>query len=137
MATNGERGTKRRFGQAFSYHLKAGAKINKGAVVALQDGLAIAGIAAAGLTVVGVAAFTADNSAGGNADTAVNVLRDAFFLENASGADEITDADIGNDCFLVDDETVAKTNAANTRSRAGRIDHVEPGGVWVSIDGAR
>ncbi|MBA4784133.1 MAG: hypothetical protein H2045_13055 [Rhizobiales bacterium] len=137
MATNSERGTKRRFGQAFSYPLKAGAKINKGAVVALQNGLAIAGIAAANLTVVGVAAFTADNSAGGDAATAVNVLRDTFFLENAAGADGITAADIGRDCFLVDDETVAKTNAANTRSRAGRIDHVEPGGVWVFINGAR
>ena len=41
--------------------------------------------------------------------------------------------DIGKDCFIVDDQTVAKTNGANTRSRAGKVFDVDADGVWVDF----
>ena len=50
-------------------------------------------------------------------------------------ADLITRAHIGMDCCLVDDETVALTNAASTRVVAGRVADIEVVGattmVWV------
>jgi hypothetical protein len=39
----------------------------------------------------------------------------------------------GNDCYLVDDQTVAKTSATNTRSVAGKIVDVDSQGVWVKL----
>jgi len=38
---------------------------------------------------------------------------------------------------MVDDETVAKTDGGDARSRAGLIRAVEPDGVWVQIDGRK
>ena len=35
-------------------------------------------------------------------------------------------------CYVVDDETVAKTNGTNTRSRAGVVVDVDAQGVWVT-----
>jgi hypothetical protein len=46
----------------------------------------------------------------------------------------ITRAEIGDDCYIVDDSTVAKTNpGGNTRSVAGKIVDVDAKGVWVRI----
>jgi len=38
---------------------------------------------------------------------------------------------LGKTCYIVDDETVAKTNGTNTRSAAGTVVGVESDGVWV------
>lgn len=45
----------------------------------------------------------------------------------------VAQADVGADCYVVDDQTVARTSATNTRSRAGIVVAVEPDGVWVQI----
>ena len=42
-------------------------------------------------------------------------------------------ADVGADCYIVDDQTVAKTNGTNTRSVAGKIIAVDADGVWVKL----
>lgn len=47
------------------------------------------------------------------------------------GSQKFTAADIGSDCYIVDDQTVAKTNGTNTRSVAGKIMDVDAQGVWV------
>lgn len=54
-----------------------------------------------------------------------------FFWGNSAAADAIAQADVGNLCYVVDDQTVAKTDGTGTRSVAGRIMEVETGGVWV------
>jgi hypothetical protein len=59
-----------------------------------------------------------------------------FRYANSASADEITAADIGRACWIVDDETVARTNGSNTRSKAGTVVAVEPLGVWVRFDEA-
>ena len=56
----------------------------------------------------------------------------------AATQDTITDliaqADAGSDCYIVDDQTVAKTSGTNTRSRAGIVLAVDAdGGVWVQV----
>lgn len=55
---------------------------------------------------------------------------------NSAAGDLITKADIGTVCYIVDDQTVAKTNGTNTRSPAGVVDMVDAQGVWVRFDEA-
>jgi hypothetical protein len=55
---------------------------------------------------------------------------------NSSAGDLITKADIGTVCYIVDDQTVAKTNGTNTRSPAGVVEMVDAQGVWVRFDEA-
>ena len=59
-----------------------------------------------------------------------------FRFANSSAGDLIAVADIGAVCYIVDDQTVAKTNGTNTRSPAGIIDGVDALGVWVRMDEA-
>lgn len=59
-----------------------------------------------------------------------------FRFANSSAGDLIVTADIGAACYIVDDQTVAKTNGTNTRSPAGIIDGVDSLGVWVRMDEA-
>lgn len=54
-------------------------------------------------------------------------------FENSAGADEIAADDVGKDCFIVDDQTVALTDGTSTRSKAGTIYDVDSDGVWVFI----
>lgn len=59
-----------------------------------------------------------------------------FRFANSTAGDLIATADIGAACYIVDDQTVAKTNGTNTRSPAGIIDDVDALGVWVRFDEA-
>lgn len=53
---------------------------------------------------------------------------------NSGAGDAITKADIGAVCYIVDDQTVARTSGTNTRSPAGTVDSVDAQGVWVRFD---
>ncbi len=103
--------------------------IHQGALVVMDTGLAVPGRTATGLIAIGVAEAGVVNS---GADGAKKVLakRGTFKFFN-HGADAVTAADIGKDCFIVDDQTVAKTNGTNTRSIAGKVVSVESDGVFV------
>lgn len=59
-----------------------------------------------------------------------------FRFANSSAGDLITEADRGAACYIVDDQTVAKTNGTNTRSPAGIVEAVDAQGVWVRMDEA-
>lgn len=59
-----------------------------------------------------------------------------YRFANSTAGDLIVTADIGAACFIVDDQTVAKTNGTATRSPAGIIDGVDALGVWVRFDEA-
>lgn len=52
---------------------------------------------------------------------------------NSAAGDQITNADVGADCFIVDDATVAKTNGTNTRAVAGKVWSVSSEGVFVDF----
>ncbi len=56
-----------------------------------------------------------------------------FRFGNSAAGDAIARADIGADCYVVDDQTVAKTSGTNTRSIAGTVMDVDSVGVWVRI----
>jgi len=100
-------------------------------VVRASGGNAAPGSAATGLVALGRAEETVDNSSGSAGDKEVTVRRGVFLWGNSAGADLIAKSDIGNDCYIVDDQTVAKTNNSNSRSKAGKILGVDSGGVWV------
>ena len=63
----------------------------------------------------------------------MRVRRGVFQFQNSSAGDLIALANLGADCYIVDDQTVALTNGTNTRSVAGKIRDVDAGGVWVEI----
>ena len=81
----------------------------------------------------GDAAASVKISAG---DLTVDYRPGVYRFANSSGADAIAKADIGAKCFIVDDQTVAKTDGTGTRSPAGIIDGVDANGVWVRLDEA-
>lgn len=110
----------------------AAVKIYAGALVAANaSGFVTPGATATTLTYLGRAEEQVDNSGGAAGDKSVNVRRRKAFKWKNSGADAVTQADLGKTCYIVDDETVAKTNGTNTRSAAGSVVKVESDGVWV------
>lgn len=118
-----------------SHPLAAGAVVFAGGIVTIAvTGFVSAGSTANGLMAVGVATHYQDNTTGDNGDQHVEVKRGCFAFANATGDDAISDADLGFFCYLVDDQTVAKTDGEGARSVAGVIDGVDDFGVWVRID---
>jgi len=134
MALSKDRNTPVRTGQLFSGPVKADTTIYAGALVCRDaSGWMVPGSTATGLKPVGRANAIADNAGGSNGDITVDVERGVFRWNNSADSDEIAKADIGNICYVVDDETVAKTSATGTRSRAGTIVDVDAQGVWVLV----
>lgn len=112
----------------------AGENIYQGALVARDaNGLLVKGQTATTLQGIGRAQTPVNNTDGADGDITLSVMRSVFSFGNSAGGDEITNADIGNDCFIVDDETVAKTDGTSTRSVAGKVYNVNAGGVWVDF----
>ena len=77
-----------------------------------------------------------DNGSSTTAGVTSQRYRPGVFRFANHGADLVVTADIGAACYIVDDQTVAKTNGTNTRSPAGIIDGVDALGVWVRMDEA-
>lgn len=99
--------------------VKTATTIYKGALVCIDNttGYAVPGAVATTLIAVGVATKTVVN-AGASGSVTVDVMRGVFPFAN-HGADLIVQADCGKTVFIVDDQTVAKTNGTATRSNAG------------------
>ena len=107
--------------------------IHQGALVALNTaGNAVPGTLAANLRAAGCARYSVDNASGSAGAAQIEIERGVFRFINHP-ADALTEADVLNDCYIVDDQTVAKTHATNTRSKAGKVLEVDDGGVWVEI----
>lgn len=125
---------KRLTGDLSSDPVKASTTIYGGALCCLDaSGWLVPGSTATGLITRGVARANADNGSGGdgaiNGETETGVYR----FENSASSDEITRAEIGDTAYIVDDQTVAKTNGSSTRSAAGTIVDVDAQGVWVRV----
>jgi hypothetical protein len=129
-----DRDTPVRDGVLLSFGVAAAKKIYAGSLVVLNSsGYAEPGTTATGKIAVGCADEQIDNSAGDNGDLNVSVRRGVFRFGNSADADLITIAEIGEACFVVDDQTVAKTNGGSTRSIAGKVMDVDADGVWVEV----
>lgn len=131
-ALTADRATPVRNGELLELPAAAAKKFFAGALVALDAaGRATPGALAATLKGLGRVEAYADNSGGAAGDIAVKIRMGCFRWANSGSGDLITTADIGADCFIVDDQTVAKTSATNTRSVAGKVVDVDALGVWV------
>lgn len=124
-----DRNTPERAGDCVAFSIKPGATIYLGSLVALEAGYAVPGHTAAGLICVGRAEQVVVDQAGLNK---VIARRGIFRFSNLVG-DVVTQADVGADCYIADDQTVAKTDGGGTRSRAGRVVDIEQAGVWVQM----
>ena len=130
MALIKDKGTLQKGGHLVALAVAAGAMIHGGAIVVVDAGYANKATTKVGVKFAGIAEEAVDNTAGANGDKTINVRRErVFFVKNSVG-DPIAQADLFNQCYLEDDETVAKTNGGNTRSLAGRIIQVDSNGVW-------
>lgn len=133
-ALTAERYQTLRQGDRFVDPMAAAVKCWAGGLVVLDaSGNAKPGVTGTGLIARGMALATADNSAGIAGDESVESRRGCFRFANSASTDEITTAEIGDVCYIVDDQTVAKTSGSSTRSVAGIIEAVDATGVWVWI----
>jgi hypothetical protein len=136
MPLTADRNTTRLEGDLKSVDMAA-VKIFAGALVMRNaSGYATKGATALGAHGIGRADEQIDNSAGNAGDKKIKVREGTFRFDNSSSADQITIADIGKVCYVVDDATVAKTHGSNTRSPAGIVVGVDTLGVHVLMNAA-
>ena len=129
-----ERDTKARSGSRLNMGMAAAVLIFAGALVARNAaGNATPGATAVGLLGAGRAVDTVDNTLGLAGAKSVEVEKGIFRFDNL-GADPVTIAGIGTNCFIVDDQTVAATDGGATRSIAGVVFNVDAQGVWVKFE---
>lgn len=120
-----------------SVPMKAATKAFAGGLAVSDAGYAAPGRTATGLIALGVFRKDVDNSAGGAGAVSADIERGAFPFHNSSAGDAIAQADLYQDVYIVDDNTVAKTDGSGTRSKAGRaIGFLDNGQVVVEV-GAR
>lgn len=124
-------------GDVFSGPVAAAAVIYAGALVARNAaGDLVPGSTATGLIGVGRAEERVDNTDGAAGALSIRVRPGLFRFANSASADELTKADIGKACWIVDDQTVARTSNTSARSRAGIVRGVDALGVWVELNEA-
>lgn len=134
MALTKDRNTKRRDGRLFSDPVAAATRIFAGSLMCLNaTGDAVPGSTSTTLKARGVALEQVDNLSGAAGAVRIQSSRGVFPFANSAAGDQITRADIGANAYIVDDQTVAKTNGTNTRSVAGVIRDVDSDGVWIEI----
>lgn len=132
-----DRDTVRRNGDLAAFPVAAATKIFAGGIVCAQTGanFVTKGATSTTLRGIGVAEETADNSTGAAGAISVKTRRDGWFrFANSAAGDQIGLADVGADCYIVDDQTVAKTSGTNTRSVAGKVRDVDAVGVWIEFN---
>lgn len=123
----------RRGGEVLNVPVAANVRIWQGTLVVRNTGLAAPGTTALNLVALGLATETVNNIGGAAGALRINVEPGIFRFDNSAAGDLIVEADIGSDCFIVDDNQVAKTNGGNTRSIAGKVWAVDADGVWVRV----
>lgn len=133
-ALTADRATAKRAGNQASYDVAASVVCRGGGIAVLDaSGNVKPGVTATGLVCVGIFTEEVDNSAGAAAAVKAQVEAGVFRFGNSGAGDAITKAEIGDTCYIVDDQTVAKTDGTGTRSAAGKIVDVDSAGVWVRM----
>ena len=110
----------------------ANAVIQQGGQVQINAaGFAVPATATAANITIGMAKAKVDNTGGANGAVSVDVDRGIFRFGNSAAADLIARTEITATVYVVDDQTVAKTNSGGTRPAAGKCFDVDASGVWV------
>lgn len=118
--------------------LKANATVYQGGMVALElsSGFYVPASATLGLVVAGrldSEKAAAPSVVGGSTNGAVvtRVEQGVFRYANSGGGDVIAVTERGKVCYVVDDQTVAKTDSGGARPVAGLVIDVDSAGVFV------
>jgi hypothetical protein len=132
MPLTADRNTQMKDGELLSLPVAGGANIKAGAIAAAAaDGYVQQGVTATTLTYLGRAEEAVDNTAGADGAKTVTVRRGKAFKWKNSGINAVTQALLGKNCWIEDDETVAGTDGGATRSIAGKVLGIDSDGVWV------
>jgi len=142
VALAADRQSPRALGEVKKQALAASVLVFNGAILMRNAaGFLTKGQAGLGLVGVGVAQEQVDNSAGAAGAKTVEYREGVFRFVNSASSDAITIADIGRVCFVVDDQTVARTDGRTaglpTRSPAGVVVDVDSLGVYILFDESR
>lgn len=134
-ALTADRDTASRSGLLFSYPAKSGVRFYVGAIAAIDaaTGFATKGAPSTTLKGAGIVQEQIDNTAGADGAVNVTIRRGQWRVANSAGTDQLTLKDVGSTAYIVDDQTVAKTDGGGTRSIAGTVVDVESAGVWVAF----
>lgn len=132
-ALTADRNTQSRIGNLFVIPAAASKIFYGGALLCVNAaGYGVPGATATGLRGIGrVSRKVASGETAG--EELVEYERGIFAFANSSSADLITRADISKPAYVVDDQTVAKTDGTGTRSVAGTIVDVDGYGVWIGF----
>ncbi|WP_410499700.1 hypothetical protein [Chitinibacter sp. S2-10] len=127
-----DRNTAHKDGELVRVPVAGAVKILGGTIVcASATGFGTPGATAATLAYLGMADECVDNTAGADGALTVGVRLGRAFKWANDGGDPVTQASLGRPCYIVDNQTVAKTNGAGTRSQAGIVVGIDADGVWV------
>ena len=77
---------------------------------------------------------TVDNTGGADGAVKVVVRKGTFRFANSAAGDAVARTEIGKTVYLVDNQTVAKTDGGGTRSPAGKVFDVDAQGVWITLN---
>jgi hypothetical protein len=133
MSLSANRNAPSRRVSSITIGVKGAAHIYAGGFVFNDAGVGRGGTPTATTPVLGVATAEVNNT---GADNAVNVTADreqAYPFNNGTSGDLLAAADIGNDVYAVDDNTVGKTSGTNTRPIAGKLVAIDAYGCWVQL----
>ncbi len=128
-----DRNTPQRDAVDFEFPMAATTRLFAGGIACVNSsGYLTKGAASTTLKTVGITVAGVNNTGSAGAVNG-KVRRGCFRFANSASTDLITLADVGASCYVVDDQTVAKTNGSSTRSVAGTIRDVDASGVWAEI----
>lgn len=128
------RNTPEKVGSERAVPLLANAKVFQGGMVQIAAStFGVPASATAANVTIGRASETVDNTGGANGAVSVKVRRGIFRFANSAAGDLIARSEIGKTVYVVDDQTVAKTDNAGARPAAGKCFDVDAQGVWVEF----
>lgn len=127
----------RRDGMRLSYPVASSVTLYAGAMVALNNnGYAVpAGHASAHSDIVGIAAKRVQSQSRDGAEH-ITVERGVFMFDNDSNASHRVSANhIGKQVYALDDQTVTRNHASNSRKIVGKVLMIddESQNVWVIV----
>lgn len=131
-AATAGRNTPARNADQISGLVNSGATIYAGTLVTrLTSG---GNLVPAGTANAGAAVGVAEDTVIGDGVKTLTYRRGCYAFVNSAVSDEIAVSDIGATCYIVDDQTVAKTDGGGgARKAAGKIIDVDARGVWVLV----
>lgn len=129
-----DRHTPYKDGQLLPFQLAGATAVEAGKMAAVNaTGYGVEAADAAGLIVVGIFDEAVDNSAGADGAKSAKVRRGKVFKLNNSATAPVTQAAVGSDVYVEDDETVALAAGPANDIVAGRCMGLDTDGVWVLI----